>query len=65
MADTVQVLMEKMIPELEDLQERKLFSKVTTEPASDVLHATACPRPHTTCMVLLLCATGRTRSTRS
>lgn len=28
MADTVQVLMEKMIPELEDLQEKKLFSKV-------------------------------------
>lgn len=28
MADTVQVMMEKMIPELEDLQERKLFSKV-------------------------------------
>ncbi|TYZ63496.1 hypothetical protein PybrP1_006664 [[Pythium] brassicae (nom. inval.)] len=27
MADTVQVMMEKMIPELEDLQERKLFSK--------------------------------------
>lgn len=28
MADTVQVLMEKMIPELEDLQEKKLFTKV-------------------------------------
>lgn len=28
MADMVQVLMEKMIPELEDLQEKKLFSKV-------------------------------------
>lgn len=27
MADTVQVLMEKMIPELEDLQEKKLFSR--------------------------------------
>jgi hypothetical protein len=28
MADTVQVLMERMIPELEDLQEKKLFSAV-------------------------------------
>jgi U3 small nucleolar RNA-associated protein 6 len=27
MADTVQVMMEKMIPELEDLQEKKIFSR--------------------------------------